>query len=89
MYIGIYQLGNVYRKFVDYKSFFVKNEINTVFVNPIKFRKILAAGGNGVTYYSINSISFSEISTEINKTFMQRYFYYNVIVHRLRFYLYI
>ena len=64
-------------------------EINSVFVNPIKFRKILAAGENCVIYYSINSISLSEISAETNKTFKQRYFYYNIIVHRLRFYLYI
>ena len=67
----------------------MKNKINSVFVNPIKFRKILAAGGNCVIYYSINSISLSEISAETNKTFKQRYFYYNIIVHRLRFYLYI
>ena len=42
-------------------------EINSVFVNPIKFRKILAAGKSRVIYYSINSFSLSERSAERNK----------------------
>ena len=45
----------------------MKNEINSVFVNPIKFRKTLAASKNRVKNYSINSISFGEMSAERNK----------------------
>ena len=65
----------------------MKNKINSVFANPIKFRKILAAGKNRVIYNIINSISFNEMSAEGNKTFMKTDFYYNIIVSRLRFYL--
>ena len=64
---GWKQLGNVYPKFIDYKAVFVKNEIYSVFVNPIKFRKTLAVAKNRVIYYSINSISFSEMSAKRNK----------------------
>ena len=42
-------------------------EINSVFVNPIKFRQILAVGKSRVIYYSINSFSLSERSAERNK----------------------
>ena len=49
---------------------FRENEISFVFANPIKFRKILAAGKNRVIYNIINSISFNEVSAEGNKTFM-------------------
>ena len=49
---------------------FRENEISSVFANPIKFRKILAAGKNRVIYNIINSISFNEMSAEGNKTFM-------------------
>ena len=48
-------------------SVFVKNEINSVFINLIKFRKILAAGKNRVIHDNINSISFSETTVESNK----------------------
>ena len=44
-----------------------RTQLNSAFVNPIKSRKILAAGKNRVMHYSINSISFSEMSTERNK----------------------
>ena len=48
-------------------SVFVKNEINSVFINLMKFGKILAAGKNRVIHYKINSISFSEMTAERNK----------------------
>ena len=60
---------NVYRKFIYYKPCFreKRTSVNSVFVNPMKFRKILFAGKNGVIHCSINSISFTEMSTERNK----------------------
>ena len=45
----------------------MKNEINSVFVNPIKFHKTFAASKNHVIYYSVNTISFSEMSADRNK----------------------
>ena len=44
-----------------------RTQLNSAFVNPVKSCKILGAAKNRVMHYSINSISFSEMSTERNK----------------------
>ena len=49
----------------------MKNKIDCVFVNPIKFRKILAAGKNDVRYTASIVFLLAKCHTrETNKTFM-------------------
>ena len=57
----------MYPGFIDYSAVFMKSKINSVFINPIKFCKVLAAGKNRIIYHSINSISIREMSAERNK----------------------